>query len=263
MKKIILSLIGFACLSMVSSLYFNDGTLHSNTGGAPDFNCQNCHGEGESTTQASISLVDNSDMPIVKYIAGTTYKIKVEFNNTTILKVGFALKANIGNLTTILGSTIIKKNGAILTHTAGGTSRTTPTGFVWLGLWTAPLTGTVDVIFDANLNASNNNGSSSGDNILFVRSLTVASDPANNLSEVNQSNSFHVFPSPATNYFNVKLNTTGSTIVSVLDLAGKLIEQKTETATNITFNTEAYTRGIYFVQVKSGDAISIKKVLIQ
>ena len=81
----------------------------------------------------------------------------------------------------------------------------------------------------------------------------------------DKQTAFNILPNPAKNFVNiswVKSNDAPVT-VSVVDFAGKVIQQSSTTATNLQLNTSHFAKGTYIIKVLNGQQVSTKKLLVQ
>ncbi len=97
----------------------------------------------------------------------------------------------------------------------------------------------------------------------FLYSLVCsqATSVANITSDANVS----VYPNPATDQINVFFSQSGVyTQVQLLDETGRLVEEKSITASTITFNRNNLSSGLYLVRILKADASGVtKKVMLQ
>lgn len=164
--------------------------LYSYTGGSPGgktgspgdngATCAQCH---TGTAQAQAGLI-STNIPFNGYVAGETYTITVSGNFSNITKYGFELTAEdaSGNkkgtyTITDPARTKTANGGKAVTHTSGGTLAN-GNSISWSVDWTAPESGTGAVTFYTALNATNNNGSTSGDQV-YTSSRLVSEHIAN------------------------------------------------------------------------------------
>ena len=110
------------------------------------------------------------------YTPGQSYQITVTANKNGMSKAGFQLSVQdlSGSFAGTLqsGNNEMQVNGGYITHTSMGTSCTGGSRS-WTVDWTAPTAGTGEVEISVAINLSNNNGSSSGDEIV-TELITVA-----------------------------------------------------------------------------------------
>lgn len=182
MRKLISCLLlGFAILFIWD---LTSQEAHTYTGGSPGgysgspsdggSTCTSCHGGGAPTTQTGLIA---STIPAEGYTPGITYTLTLTASYQNRTKYGFELSVNnsggtnIGGLihTTTATRAVNTKNA---THSNSGTaaaggSRT------WTLDWTAPASGSGNITFYLVVNATNSNGSSSGD-VILKSTLTVS-----------------------------------------------------------------------------------------
>lgn len=79
------------------------------------------------------------------------------------------------------------------------------------------------------------------------------------------SNEYSVFPNPFTNQLNVAINSSQNEnlLVTVIDLAGRILEQKNMLTENgmVTFETGALKNGFYFIQITGVNVSKVIKVI--
>lgn len=83
------------------------------------------------------------------------------------------------------------------------------------------------------------------------------------IREPTSKNSFSVYPNPASNYFTVDLrNNNEKATITITDVTGKPI-YTTTTINSTEINTTNFSNGVYFVQVKTGDFVAVRKVVVE
>lgn len=101
------------------------------------------------------------------------------------------------------------------------------------------------------------------DYCVYITSLTPITNTANN------ENSLEVYPNPFGNNINVRINSTHTqaTTIAVLNVAGQTIYQQEQTITtgvqqiNMPLNNIA--QGVYFIKMRLGKDIFVKKIIKQ
>ncbi|MBS1778605.1 MAG: T9SS type A sorting domain-containing protein [Bacteroidetes bacterium] len=90
----------------------------------------------------------------------------------------------------------------------------------------------------------------------------ITTTPATSISSVDQNYSFSIYPNPNHGNFTIKTDIhTG--IVTVYDITGRII-LSADVKGNITdLQLPAGAKGIYFIKLQSGDAISTNKILVE
>ena len=151
--------------------------LYSYTGGSPGgktgspgdggSTCTACH-SGTAQTQGGLI---STNIPFTGYEPGQTYTITVSANLSGISKYGYELTAENASGTkqgtfaiTDPARTKTVNGGKATTQTSGGTVAN-GNNISWSVDWTAPASGTGSITFYTALNATNSNGSTSGDQI--------------------------------------------------------------------------------------------------
>ena len=76
------------------------------------------------------------------------------------------------------------------------------------------------------------------------------------IKEYDLDNSFFVYPNPATDI--VKVNTNENAILSLFDISGK--EVISETKQN-SLNLSGLAQGMYFLNMKSKNKLTVKKII--
>ena len=145
---------------------FNSRTCASQNGG--------CHSGGGTTFQQGMIT---SNVPECGYTPGETYTITLTVSSAGKNEFGFSVSpqldggATAGSMISTTG-TQLNGSGRYLTHTAAGTTESSPNTRVWTFSWIAPPAGSGNVTFYAAFNASNNNNGSSGD-LIFNSNLGI------------------------------------------------------------------------------------------
>lgn len=77
-------------------------------------------------------------------------------------------------------------------------------------------------------------------------------------------NGFHMYPNPAKDMLNIKLNTITNATVSIYDIQGKLVlEHSISEAQNLEFSVADLQSGMYFVKLNTGSKELVKKLIIE
>jgi len=100
--------------------------------------------------------------------------------------------------------------------------------------------------------------------ILKFQDLTAGN---NVLSTVNR-NDFNIFPNPSNGIVNLSLNgpNTENALIEIYDIMGKLIfsaKLNVNTNNNVQYDFSAYGKGMYFINIKSGNDIKTEKLIIK
>ena len=191
-------LIYLTTITLLSLVLFISYDLSSKSGGAPVDNgdagfsggrfengrtcaTSGCHDGTATSTAGLISTNIGSN----GYTPGQSYQITVTANKNGMAKAGFQLSVQdlSGSFAGTLqsGNSDMQVNGGYITHTSMGTSCSGGSRS-WTVDWTAPAAGTGDVEISVAINLSNNNGTSSGDEIV-KELITVAEATSTGIEE--------------------------------------------------------------------------------
>lgn len=249
--------------------------VNSNANGAPagssgstldGASCANstCH-VGTASVGTDV-IINTGAIPSSGYVAGNTYTLSV-----TSLAVSTGTPAEYGYLITSESATA--KAG---TFTASSSDSKRPMGnssFMthnnskasasWSFDWEAPVAGTGTVTFTAALNATNNNGMPTGDQI-FVSSKSV--NEGTPMSSINNLNSLglNAFPNPAQDLLNVTgdLNADEVTI-EIFNLSGELMLTEVLTGVNqlsAPIDVRNMEAGLYLLRVTADQKVSTLRI---
>jgi len=270
-KKILLSIVAILtttiCISDLTS------TASSNGGGAPTgktgspgdaSNCTGCH-IGTATTSAGLIT---STIPISGYIPGTTYTITATIAVTGINKYGFEISPQ--NTTGVKKGTLVVTSptetqligsGKYITHKSTGTSGVGTR--TWTFNWTAPVTGSGNLKFYGAFVAANGNGANTGDQV-FLSSLTVIENLSAGIAEnIVNSDSYIVYPNPATDKVNLESLDTENKITNIdlIDITGKRIKtiSNEDLSQNKSIDIADMQSGLYVLIINTEKGRVIKK----
>ena len=88
-------------------------------------------------------------------------------------------------------------------------------------------------------------------------------DPTLNVNEINEVSNFTVSPNPASEVINVKLNNADNAVITISDLAGKVVSTTTSNGVSTSVSTAGLNSGVYLVTVTIGNTASTQKVVIK
>lgn len=274
-KKFTLVLSMLVMAGLVYDYHFQ--MAHTNSGGGPaghtgspgdGQSCARigCHNGGPGQSNETFELTTN--IPASGYVAGTTYNMTFTMTKTGGQKFGFQLSPQnasgevLGTLAAGTGSSVVG-GGDYLTHSFSGTSASGGTRS-WSFQWTAPSSGTGDVIFYTVANFTNNNGSTSGD-VVLTGSETFQEFSTVGVAE-NELASFNVYPNPVENEINIAFNDVDEEImVTLFDISGKKVVDERFDTPNIRIDlaSKSLNTGIYFLQLEVAGKSTVKKLLIK
>jgi serine protease len=107
----------------------------------------------------------------------------------------------------------------------------------------------------------------------LINSANLAQIQYNQLTGINENSTaisnLYLYPNPATDFINVDFNllTTSEIIITIYDLSGRIVIQNNKgirTAGNQSFqiSTQNLNGGCYLAEIKSGNTISTRKVIL-
>jgi hypothetical protein len=156
------------------ALTYTNGPPSGNTNAPGDANCTQCHSGSlvtSGTNWSNITLTSN--IPSTGYVPDSVYTMTLSHTQSGITRFGFQLTALKSSGNTKAGTLIVTNSTTTqllsgtrdyIEQTSAGTSGSG--SISWSFNWRAPATNSGDIKFYAAVNASNNNGNSSGDMIL-------------------------------------------------------------------------------------------------
>jgi hypothetical protein len=221
-------------------------------------NCSACHG---GTTNLGgdivVTVIDKSTASAAtEYTPGKTYTIGVKMGGTSIKK-GFQLTV-INSSNAGIGTMSGNSTGTSI-YTSGNRSicgHNTPGLGVWYVDWTAPATASGTVTIYASGVISNSNGNNNGDQVVKT-SLSFPSAASSNINSVANSNSFSVYPNPASH--EIKFSAIVSK-VTIMSQNGKVVFS----GNNVDIvNIENLPNGLYFVNAIAENQTAICKQFIK
>ncbi|MFM1876825.1 MAG: hypothetical protein RL266_2562 [Bacteroidota bacterium] len=269
--------IALSFLLMTGMVYdYNFRMAHTNSAGGPagntgspgdGFTCarSGCHAGGPAQSNETVEL--SSDIPQSGYIGGNTYNLTLTMTKTGGAKFGFQLSPQdisgivLGTLTAGTGSQIT--GGGYLTHTFNGTSVSGGTKS-WDFQWTAPTSGTGDVMFYMVGNFTNNNGSTNGD-VIITESVAFNEASGVGISEA-QLEALSVYPNPVIEEIHVAAKDVDEEIFfTMYSIDGRKVLEEKHEAGDITIDvsTKNLSTGVYFLQMEAGGNSTIKKLLVK
>ncbi len=227
-------------------LAFSSGPPAGNTGSPLDGqNCTNCHQPGPATQAANLIT---TDIPGDGYTPGVTYEITVTALDIVSDRQGYQITSETATAKTgtfiLIDQRSQLKSPTTVTHTSMGT---TPVGNpnAWTMAWTAPESGTGTVTFYVAVNATNDDGTNSGD-MIYVSSLNVV-ESTFGITENSFNNIGEVYPNPAQNH--IKLNVPIKSSITIFDNSGREILNSISTQETEIIDVSQLVKGLYFVHI--------------
>jgi hypothetical protein len=246
-------------LLMIPAMAF---LLMSNTGGKSGAfsgspgdggtSCTACHSGGNFGASVAIT----HDIPTTGYLLNTTYNVTVTGTSSASAH-GFQMTAEkvaddskIGTL--IEGTTSSLTNGGVnITHTNSSNSS-------WTFQWKSPATDEGKVTFFAALNAANDNGGTSGDQVVTGDSGQISSLSVADAKRLN----FEMYPNPAATDLIIQLPSgANEATVEFYDYIGRMSLSKKISNSDSQINVSNLNKGVYLLKVLSDDKIGIQKFI--
>ncbi|HMQ47305.1 MAG TPA: T9SS type A sorting domain-containing protein [Saprospiraceae bacterium] len=263
----ILTILLFSCILFLSNL---DGAFPENTGAPGELTCgrQPCHNVAVNVGQALLSI-EYSEASMT-YMADSTYTLSVKIENQPTIRNGFQILAldennqNTGSwqlsdperMKIISG--IGLPNRKYVTHTAAGNQQTE-----WTLDWKAPANNSGTVTFYASVNATNDNGLNTGDEV-YTGSLAVAFTEPNAVAQPTLP-PFQVYPNPAHAVVWVDIPAhLGHISINILDLNGATSGRFEFASGGLeALPIDHLPAGIYWIKMENeAGAVAARKVVV-
>lgn len=242
------------------------------TGAPGEDNCTQCHVGTVNAGSSVNSLNVASGLNLVSgYIPGQTYNVTVQMNTQSTKKGFSAVALDINNnnagsftgLTTSGTQNFSSGNREYVSHTSSSTG-----AIAWIWQWTAPATDVGDVFFYVATNETNDDGTTSGDQI-YVSQHVVGS--AASVEENSFSHNFSAGFNNATNQLTVSFESlvVNTMHLNLVDMSGKSAFTYTLDDSVIGENQETIVlpetlkSGVYFVNFFVGNNAMSSKIIVQ
>lgn len=214
-----------------------------------------CHG----VTPTRVTNVLNANIPSSGYTPNATYNITVSISGSPTSKKGFQVSTqdNSGNLKGVLVAGAGSKTVGMSKYVTHNMYKTDATS-IWIFNWTAPVSGSGSVgIYGAFVNNKPN---------VSLQSLMVNESTSTAVNELNLFNGVEIYPNPASDFINIKLNNklVGIFTLQLFDMTGKEKMNVNLNASN-QFKIEIpneLEKGIYLLKLKNGETEKVFKLLI-
>lgn len=252
--KFLLFSIPFAAFLLMSLSGGRDGAF-SGSPGDGGANCTTCHSGTVNASNVSVT----TDIPITGYEFNTEYNITIT-NSAGTARNGFQVTAEktdnskVGAFAAGTGGFTQAVNGNTrATHTSSGNGQNT-----WTVKWTSPASEQGRITFYAASVASNNDGSTAGDQVFTGNSGSV---PSLSISEAKLLK-FEMFPNPSSDMVKVQLPSgTVNASVSMYDYVGRLVYSKKITTVDNTINVQELSKGMYILRVTTEDKVGAQQFI--
>ena len=245
--KVLLLIIPISAFLLMS----NSGGINGGYSGSPGdggSSCTTCH-SGSANLGASASITTN--IPSDGYDLNTDYTITVNSTSSSS-KLGFQLTAENGSNTKV-GSFIAGSGSRVSGQRI--TQSTPSASGDWSFTWKSPATNLGNVTFYTAVNATNDNGGRSGDQVV----LANTSVGVLGISDAKRLH-FEMFPNPASENLTIQLP-SGSKNASVAfyDYIGRLALTQKVSQTNNQINVQQLSSGVYILKVLADGKIGTQK----
>jgi len=250
----------------------NNHSLKNSSGAQPGYsgdpaggnkNCTSCH--AGPAAQMETGWI-TSDIPEDGYVANTTYTITAQASRTGSSKFGFQVSPQnssgtvLGTLVNTSQETTLTSNQNYITHTSSGTSGSGSKA--WTFEWTAPASGSGEVIFYGAFNIANSNGSSSGDTIML--STLSINESTTGVADISDSRKrISIYPNPVSSLLNIETEKTGRYMIEITSLNGHLMNVAAMEGTSHQIDMSRFGKGVYFVTVRSKEFVRTEKILVE
>lgn len=263
------------------SFVLSDNGIAGRVGSPGETTCNTsgCHTGNPLNASGGSVIIDAPGLANGQYFPGATYPINVTVSRSGAAIFGFGFEAlrstgaNAGTLAITNSSQTQLKNAVILGNTRtnvvhqlnAGVSSTGSKTFSFN--WTAPASGTGNVTLYAAGNATNGNGSTSGDFIYstslpLTESLTSINEPLVSDFQVN------LFPNPVVDQLNLTFESVkqGEMKIKLITLDGKTVgSERVNIAANTTKTVSIPApgkSGIYLVEMTLEGNTLVKRVVV-
>jgi len=264
MKKVLLSLIGFAIISVVyvQNLKSNSNGAPGNYTGSNGIDCSDCHG-GNSVNDGNgfvrATMLDKNNNVVSSYIPGQKYTFGVKVKGKSASAWGFAsaFKASSGLVGTLAAlSSNSKTKSTYVTH-----SKASSDTFAFT--WTAPAKGTGNVTLYLSGNAANGDGSDGGDNIYTTTKALTEGTATSIENSINLNDNIKVFSS-SNGALNVNIDSKIKGInYSIINLNGQVLQTNLITSGNQILNISNTLIGqVVLIYINTDFGIYCKKVIL-
>lgn len=231
-------------------------------------NCTSCHSSfslnsGPGTVQMIVG--DGVD----HYKPDSSYDVTVTVNHPGAVIFGFEATAIDKDELAIGTFTNIANQGTgISSSTSSGTKRfyvghrNASSKNIWAFKWRAPAGNAGPVSLYVIGNAGNDNGSTLGDFIYSSNvSLTQDSIPLGISDNLNNSKFVSIFPNPSKGEINISSMNSKILHLDIYDVNGKIVSNNSllEISNKQKLNLP---KGLYFIQVKTEEGSTMKKVFV-
>ena len=84
-----------------------------------------------------------------------------------------------------------------------------------------------------------------------------------NVSEINETSSFNVYPNPASDFVKVSTDNSQQTTVRIYNVLGMLVEEIEINPNETEINVSDYNSGVYFINIQTENGNVTKKIVVE
>lgn len=221
-----------------------------------------CHTGGNYTGTVTLNGLPDT------VVASQAYTITLT-NASNCVKTGFQLtclnaaNAKCGNLGNGTGVNIA--NGSDRQYARQSSAKTMSNGMgSWNFTWTAPATLTGDSIkfYFVSL-CANGNGNRTGDNVLVISKKVYFKSATSAATDPEADRLVRLFPNPAHSVVRVQLAESQSGAISVFDNNGRKVLQSDLQSADTELNISLLPAGIYTAEIRFGQRVAMKRLVIE
>ncbi|HCD67126.1 MAG TPA: hypothetical protein DEQ56_01480 [Bacteroidetes bacterium] len=207
-----------------------------------------CHASSSSTITSSEMI--SSDIPASGYVPGKQYTVIMKAAKSGVTKFGFEITSedSLGNGKGTFSNTSevnIKSNGKRATHKSSNNSGSGSKS--WTFSWTAPVKGSGSIHFFAAALVANNNGNTSGDNVL-IDTLSIAEASISSTDLLNYAK-IKIYPNPTSKELTISGYTGAADYTAIFNSTGNLVFKENYST---TLNIAYLEAGVYYLKIVSG-----------
>ena len=280
----VVAAIAFCGISLMSFDILNDTGQAGRTGSPGEGTCTGCHTGSPLNDGTGSVVISSPDMINWEYMPGDTYNINVTVSRTGNPLFGFGLECltgatpaqNAGTLivtnstqTQILNAMVSSVQRKNMTHklNSGQNPDSKPFSF----MWAARTRNVGNVTLYGGGNATNGNGSTSGDRVYTTTQVVTPALGAGSMDEAIAADVFNVFPNPANDHISVTYVCLQGEQVdfSLYTLDGKIagpvytFQGTGSQVTSTLVLPENFAAGIYLLRMDNAGAVSHKKIIVE
>jgi hypothetical protein len=99
------------------------------------------------------------------------------------------------------------------------------------------------------------------ENYYFFDDIMLLPNDVSSNSAGNGSSSLQIYPNPAYDLINIRMNWSGYTNIEITSLNGHLVYQTITEGNTHQLDLSSFPKGVYFITVKSNDIVTTEKLI--